>query len=196
MKTLEALLGKANTSAVPLGLFGERFQLVPTIGKLVNLSPEADSSDRPHMGTLKAFTAGDPLTIDRKGLPQITVTPTAKLIISANSRPTFVDRSDGLWRRLEVIPFNITIPAEKQGAGLVGRLSSELPGIFNWALIGLKRLRSQNAFTKSAVVQAAVEEYKLESNSARMFINECGLSFRSAGASASPRCCGKSRLLR
>ena len=46
LKMLEAMLGRENISSVPLGLFGERFQLVSTIGKLANIAPEADSSTR------------------------------------------------------------------------------------------------------------------------------------------------------
>ena len=175
LKALEAMLGRENISSVPLGLFGERFQLVSTIGKLANIAPEADSSDKPHIGMLKAFTAGDTITIDRKNLTSVQVVPTAKLVIAANSRPTFVDRSEGLWRRLVPVPFNITIPEEKQDKKLTEKLTKELPGIFNWALKGLKRLNKHGRFTESAVVKAATEEYKLECNPVRLFLIDLGL---------------------
>ena len=175
LKTLESLVGRENTSSVPLDSCGQRVQLVPTIGKLANLAPEADSSDTPHIGTVKAFTAGDTITIDRKGLTPVQVEPTAKLIVAANSRPTFVDRSDGLWRRLLVIPFNVTIPEEQQDRDLPVKLRTELPGIFNWASQGLVRLKEQGYFTQPQLVKNALEEYKLESNPVRMFLKEAGL---------------------
>ena len=175
LKMLEAMLGRENISSVPLGLFGERFQLVSTIGKLANIAPEADSSDKPHIGMLKAFTAGDTITIDRKNLTSVQVVPTAKLVIAANSRPTFVDRSEGLWRRLVPVPFNVTIPEEKQDKRLTEKLAKELPGIFNWALKGLKRLHLQGRFTESTMVKAATEEYKLECNPVRLFLADVGL---------------------
>ena len=175
LKMLEAMLGRENISSVPLGLFGERFQLVSTIGKLANIAPEADSSDKPHIGMLKAFTAGDTITIDRKNLTSVQVVPTAKLVIAANSRPTFVDRSEGLWRRLVPVPFNVTIPEEKQDKRLTEKLAKELPGIFNWALKGLKRLHHQGRFTESTMVKAATEEYKLECNPVRLFLADIGL---------------------
>jgi putative DNA primase/helicase len=181
LKMLEAMLGRDNISSVPLGLFGERFQLVSTIGKLANIAPEADSSDKPHMGMLKAFTAGDTITIDRKNLTSVQVVPTAKLVIAANSRPTFVDRSEGLWRRLVPVPFNVTIPEDKQDKRLTEKLAMELPGIFNWALKGLKRLNHQGRFTESTLVKAATEEYKLECNPVRLFLAEVGLQADPSG---------------
>jgi putative DNA primase/helicase len=181
LKMLEAMLGRENISSVPLGLFGERFQLVSTIGKLANIAPEADSSDKPHIGMLKAFTAGDTITIDRKNLTSVQVVPTAKLVIAANSRPTFVDRSEGLWRRLVPVPFNVTIPEDKQDKRLTEKLAKELPGIFNWALKGLKRLNEQGRFTESTLVKAATEEYKLECNPVRQFLAEVGLQADPSG---------------
>ena len=103
------------------------------------------------------------------------VVPTAKLVIAANSRPTFVDRSEGLWRRLVPVPFNVTIPEDKQDKRLTEKLAAELPGIFNWALKGLKRLNEQGRFTESTLVKAATEEYKLECNPVRLFLAEVGL---------------------
>ena len=175
LQVLEGLVGKENTSAVPLGLFGHRFQLWPTVNKLLNLAPEADKNDRPDAGILKQFVGGDSLTIDRKGVAQITVRATAKLVVAANSRPKFLDSSEGLWRRLVAIPFRVVIPEGEQDKHLVSKLLHELPGIFNWALIGLQRLQARGVFTESELVRQAVATYKLESNPARLFLRDYGL---------------------
>jgi P4 family phage/plasmid primase-like protien len=175
LQVLEGLVGKENISAVPLGLFGHRFQLWPTVNKLLNIAPEADENDRPDVGLLKQFVGGDSLTIDRKGVAQITVRATAKLVIAANSRPKFLDSSEGLWRRLVAIPFRVVIPEAEQDKHIASKLLEELPGIFNWALIGLQRLQSRGVFTESELVRQAVAAYKLESNPARLFLTEYGL---------------------
>src|SRR5262249_23381550 len=43
LDTLASLLGPANVSRVPLEIFGERFQLMATFGKLANIAPEVDN---------------------------------------------------------------------------------------------------------------------------------------------------------
>jgi phage/plasmid-associated DNA primase len=50
--------------------------------------------------------------------------------------------------------------------------SGELPGILNWAIVGLDRLRRQDRFTQSQVCEQSMTEYRTESNPARMFLLE------------------------
>jgi phage/plasmid-associated DNA primase len=50
--------------------------------------------------------------------------------------------------------------------------SGELPGIFNWALQGLWRLRMQKQFTASELVTDAIQDYQDESNPVRTYLRE------------------------
>src|SRR5262249_57691869 len=43
LDVLAAMVGEANVSNVPLELFDQRFQLTPTLGKLVNIAAESDN---------------------------------------------------------------------------------------------------------------------------------------------------------
>ena len=51
-------------------------------------------------------------------------------------------------------------------------IKTELSGIFNWALEGLERLIEQHGFTQVDEVNEMLEQFKLESDSVAMFINE------------------------
>jgi putative DNA primase/helicase len=159
-------------SHVPLEVFGERFQLTPTIGKLLNIAPEVGDVNRLTEGAIKQFTGGDRMYFDRKGIPGVEVYPTARLVIAANNRPAFVDRSNGLWRRMILLPFRVSVPEERQDPTLARKLKQELPGIFNWAIDGLRRLRHQGHFTQPRLSQAALADYKRECNPARTFLSE------------------------
>lgn len=174
IRVLEGLVGEENRSAVSLGVFGERFALMTTVGKLLNVCPEADETDEPPMGLMKQYIAGDTITVDVKYNDPITIIPTARLVIAANSRPKFLDTSDGLWRRLVAIPFRVTIPEAQQDKQIFGKLLAELPGIFNWALVGLQRLQDRGMFTQSTLVTQEVAGYKLENNPAHQFLIENG----------------------
>ena len=92
---LTALLGEHNVAHVPLELFGQRFQLTMTLGKLANIAAEVGDLDKAAEGVLKAFTAGDRMDFDRKGIPGIEAYPTARLVLATNNRPRFSDRSSG-----------------------------------------------------------------------------------------------------
>jgi putative DNA primase/helicase len=50
--------------------------------------------------------------------------------------------------------------------------SGEISGILNWAITGLQRLQDQKDFTKSAVSEAAIDEYKRENNPVLDFFDD------------------------
>ena len=170
---INALLGESNVSHVPLEAFGQRFSLYPTLGKIANIASEIGELDSVAEGQLKAFVAGDPMQFERKYRDTVQAKPTARLILATNNRPRFVDRTDGIWRRLILVPWNVVVSDEKRIYGLGEQIIREdLAGVFNWAIAGLKRLREQGRFTESEIVQVAINEYKLESNPAKAFLRE------------------------
>jgi len=169
---LIGLLGTENVSHVPLELFGQRFQLTTTLGKLANAVTEIGDLDRAAEGLLKAFVSGDPMFFDRKNLPGVNARPTARLLFTTNNLPQLRDRSSGIWRRMILMPFRVSVPEHRQDKDLAQRLESELPGIFNWAIEGLKRLRQRGRFTEAAICREALDSYRTESNPARAFLEE------------------------
>lgn len=172
----EAMLGEANCTHVSLEVFGEPFMLTQTLGKLANITADCSKMDSVAEGYLKSFSSGDRMTFNRKGLPPIEASPTARLMISANERPYMADKSSGLWRRMILLPWTVTIQDHEKVRGMDKvewwNRSGELPGIFNWALAGLHQLTQNNCFTDPAVCRAAVAGYKGEMNPARVFMNE------------------------
>ncbi|MFH1680732.1 MAG: phage/plasmid primase, P4 family [Candidatus Eisenbacteria bacterium] len=169
---LRHLIGNQNVSAVPLEVFGMRFQLGPTLGKLANIVPEMGELDRVAEGHLKPFVSGDSMQFDRKNKEPITAVPTARLTFATNTRPRFNDRSEGVWRRLVLVPFTVSIPPERQDRELGDKLIGELPGIFNWAVQGLQRLRERGHFVEPESSLKAKEDYRRETNPARVFLEE------------------------
>src|SRR5207248_1268683 len=100
LAVLTALVGNDNVSHVPMGMFGERFQLSNTLGKLLNIEPDAGEITRRGEAFIKSFTAGDRMQFEVKYRQPISAAPTARLIIGTNSLPKFEDRSSGIWRRV------------------------------------------------------------------------------------------------
>jgi|GEM_PF-896120 phage/plasmid primase, P4 family, C-terminal domain len=173
---ISAMLGAENCSHIPLEKFGERFDLTQTIGKLVNICADVGEIDKAAEGQLKGFTSGDVMFFDRKKISGVECLPTARLVLSFNNRPRFSDRSQGVWRRMLLIPWNIQITEDERipnmDKGWWWQRQGELPGILNWAIEGLHRLRAQGRFTASTVGQEAIESYRDEVNPARLFLKE------------------------
>jgi putative DNA primase/helicase len=168
---LVKLIGCANVSSVRLEMLGERFQLYPTYGKLVNVIDETDRVERFDEGLFKTLVAGGEVSFERKGKDNFSEPATARILILANEKPPIFDRSEGMWNRMLLIPFRKTFK-DREDRGLEARLQMELSGIFNWALAGRQRLYEQEQFTLPAVSQGEKLQYKLESNPAKYWLTE------------------------
>jgi P4 family phage/plasmid primase-like protien len=175
-EVLTAMLGEDNVSSEPLELFADKFRLVNTLGKLANITADVGELDKVAEGMLKAFVVGDPISFERKFKQAFTTRPTARLMLATNNVPAFSDKSDGIWRRMILLPFNVKIPQKERIVGMDKwewwRAAGEVPGILNWALSGLADLRNKGRFTIPGSCQEALDRVRQESNPARRFLTE------------------------
>jgi P4 family phage/plasmid primase-like protien len=172
---MTAMLGQENVSNVPIENFSGRFDLSTTLGKAANIAGDVGEVETLAEGVLKQFTGGDVMMFDRKNKQPISARPTAKLMCSWNIRPHIRDRSNGLWRRMLIVPFDRAIPESRKVYGMDNAQwwvdQNEVAGILMWAIVGLDRLRQQGTFTEPRASRRAIQEYKEESNSALRFLN-------------------------
>lgn len=167
------LIGFDNVTHVGLERFGERFALAPTIGKLVNIVSEVGKVGSIAEEVLKAIATGDRISVEFKFRTHTQARPTVRLIFATNELPTFNDRTDGLWRRALILQFPITIPEDRQDRKLAKKIiDTELSGVFNWAITGLRRLRQRGGFKIPASSRHAGDEHRRASNPARQFLEE------------------------
>lgn len=176
MAAITAMLGQENVSNVSLEVFGDRFSRTDTLGKLANIAGDCEELDKVAEGYIKSFTSGDRMYFDRKGVSGINCVPTARLMISCNELPRLRDRSDGIWRRMLLVPWDRKIEDSMKVRNMDKpawwEQSGELAGILNWAIVGLHRLREQGGFTDASASRSATSDYQKEMNSARAFLLE------------------------
>lgn len=71
-----------------------------------------------------------------------------------------------------MIPFNSKFTNGTKDLDLTAKLMNELSGIFNWVLVGLRRLNSNGRFTDSNQVTTSTEKYRYEANILNMFMED------------------------
>jgi len=173
---ITAILGKQNVSSLSLDELSEKFKSCRVVGKLANICADLSETSRVCEGTLKKLISGDALEFERKGRDPFSAIPTAKLIFSTNTLPQFYDRSNGLWRRLIIMPFNRQVTETEKVTGMdQGEWwlrKGELPGMFMWALRGLQQLKSNGVFTKSKKCDDALNQHRLECNHALFWLRQ------------------------
>jgi putative DNA primase/helicase len=174
LTVLGAMLGRENVSHVGLVGFNERFTLVSTLGKLANISADMGEIDKIAEGNLKEFIGGDKMKFEHKNKEPFFAKPTARAVFATNNLPRFSDKTDGVWERLIVFPMTVRIAEADRVPGMNTEAywKEELPGIMNWALEGLARLRANRRFTEVKICETAVASYRQDCNPAGVFLKE------------------------
>jgi len=85
---------------------------------------------------IKTLTGGDKVSARFMRQDFFEYTPQFKLLVAGNHKPGLRAVDEAMRRRLHLIPFSVTIAAEKRDAELVGKLKAEWPGILRWAIEG------------------------------------------------------------
>jgi putative DNA primase/helicase len=174
-EVVNALLGKENTSTHSLQSLTDTsgYYRAMIANKLVNYASEI--STNLETAVFKQLVSGEPVEARLPYGRPMQITQYAKLIFNCNELPKDVEHTHAYFRRFLIIPFDITIPEHEQDKQLHTRIiEHELSGVLNWVLDGLNRLLNQQRFSHCSAAIEAVEKYKTQSDSVKLFMDENG----------------------
>jgi len=95
--------------------------------------------------------------------------PTHKLMMYGNHKPLIRGDDEGIWRRMRLIPWLITIPENERDTQLLEKLRAEWPGILAWAVRGCIAWQTQG-LREPAAVRGATKAYREESDALGEFL--------------------------
>lgn len=123
---------------------------------------------------LKSLLGRDSITARHLHQREFSFIPKFKLVINTNYLPTITDDTVFSSGRINVISFDRHFEPHEQDKHLKDKLrsGSELSGILNWCIEGL-RLYRQQGLEPPKTVQNATETYRTDSDKIGNFINEC-----------------------
>lgn len=98
--------------------------------------------------------------------------PSATVWVRGNHKPIVTDDSDGLWRRLVLIPFTETIPEDERDPLLTAKLLCEADGILSWAVEGCLDYQ-RDGLKPSTAMKRASAEYRKETDILGEWLETC-----------------------
>ena len=168
---MNALLGKESISNFSLSNLLEEHNRALIAHKLLNYGSEINATKT--RDEFKNLVSTEPIQARLKYGNSFTMEHYAKLAFNCNELPKDFDHSNAYFRRLLIIPFRVTIPDGEQDKTLAQKIiKTELAGVFNWIIEGLRRLLKTEQFTESKIVKDLLENYKRESDSVACFVGE------------------------
>lgn len=121
---------------------------------------------------VKQLTGGDRVTARRLYGHEFEFTPSFKLWLSTNHLPRIQGGDEGIWRRIRLIPFSVTLPEDAVDPHLPDKLAAEAPGILAWAVEGCLRWRAEGLRPPDAV-REATDGYREQCDALQPFFRAC-----------------------
>lgn len=174
---LRHMLGEDNCFSLSICDLGEKFQLVPAMGKLALIGDDIsnDYVNGKACAVMKKFVTGDTVNDQYKGGATFQFKPYATLIYSCNEIPKFADGTYGFERRIHPIPLSARFtPSDK---GFDPRLGEKLKNevCLEYAIAKavevLRRCRSKLSLTANSLSQKMANDIINDNDSVRAFLD-------------------------
>ena len=175
---LRKLVGESQTCCLPFANLGDRFSSYLLTEHKLNLVEELPVSAEVYNISdaekiFKMVTDGAVIPVERKFHSPQEKRAKARCVFLANELPSFVDRSNGLWDRLIILPFTHRFrDTDSEKANLKYELETELPGIFNWAIAGARKLETLPRFPVPQASREYLAKHRLACDHEAAFLHE------------------------
>lgn len=175
IKVLSELLPPELWCAMPPHLWTNsntpEYYLAHLEGKRLNVCADISSAGIMRSEEFKKIVTGDTLLARRPAGQPFELAPMAGHIFSANELPTSRDHSEGFWRRILALSFDIAVSEDRKDTQLADRIiASEGPAVLNWAVEGAVRLIKRGKYAIPEKSLELVQKWRIESDSVRSFI--------------------------
>lgn len=148
-------------------------------GKRMVAANEVEAGSTMSGQTVKTTTSTELITARALHGAPCTFKPTHKLFIRGNHRPIINDNDEGIWRRIDLIPFNLNLAPEERDQGLEARLMNEAPGILAWMVQGFQKWQRVGLRPARKVRDASLA-YRRESDLLAQWMDDCCVSGQDA----------------
>lgn len=175
LELLKYLLGADNCTNMALqAIESQRFAKATLFGKLANIYADIPSTRMEHVGVFKTLTGGDTVDGEKKFKERFSFNNTARLIFSTNKPPKVDEDTHAFWRRWIFINLPNKFEGKKADKQLLQKLTkkSELSGLLNVALNGLKRLLNKQEYSYELSPDEIAEWHQRASDPLYAFIED------------------------
>lgn len=155
---------KANANAASPAVMALR-------GRRFVVCSETERDHRLAAALMKNLTGGDLITARGLHRDPVTFTPAHSVLMVTNFLPKVAGNDPAVWRRMRVVPFDVTIPEAERDPALGERLQLAADAVLSWAVAGWQEYQRRGMDAPEAV-QAATADYRHRSDAIARFIDE------------------------
>ena len=120
---------------------------------------------------VKELTGGDTIRARKMRQDFWEFEPSHQAVLVTNHKPIVRGNDHGIWRRLRLVPFTVTISEDQKDLQLKEKLKVEWPAILKWLVQGCLDWQHDGLQAPAEVLQAT-DEYKVESDTLAIWMDE------------------------
>lgn len=179
LDTLQQMLGERQCSSTSFQSLTGAFGYQPLMGKLAALIGDAKTpkyhDTEAVLEKILHITGGDSVSINRKRVSELpSIHLTARFTIAMNDLPAFTDHARALEARLMILMFeNSYLGREDRTLKLRLKQEAQQGRLINFALRGLKELRTQKNFGLPKSSIGVMEQFSELASPVLAFVKEC-----------------------
>lgn len=132
---------------------------------------------------IKTITGGDPIRARLLYRDFFEFQPTFKLIVVGNHRPQLTSVGTAMRRRLQLVPFTITIPDDLRDKDLATKLESQIDGVLGWMLDGYREWQRLGLSPPESVIRASEAYFEDEDLVGQWIAEQCDLGAKRSALS-------------
>ncbi|KFN01071.1 DNA primase [Bacillus clarus] len=120
---------------------------------------------------VKQITGGEKMSARFLRQEYFEFTPQFKVFFTTNHKPIIKNNDEGIWRRVRLVAFTVTIPEDKIDYDLPTKLREEMSGIFRWAVEGCLKWQT-SGLGESSAIKKATNDYREDMDMLGPFFEE------------------------
>jgi putative DNA primase/helicase len=149
-------------------------------GKRLVIAQEGEAGSKLAEAKIKAMTGSDPIACRPiYGKPK-TYDARFKLVLVTNELPKIDGIDEAIWRRIDLMPFRVTIPADERDPNFRDKILEERDGILNFLIECYQEYKaacdahpSGRGLAEPETVARELRDYRAASDTVGTFIDEC-----------------------
>ena len=111
---------------------------------------------------LKRLTGGGKTKARGMGKDFVEFRNTWQLWLDGNARPTVYGQDDGIWRRLRLVPWRLSVPEEQRDRDLPRKLSASGEAVLRWAIDGCRDYLAAGRLPACHCIDSGTRAYRME----------------------------------
>lgn len=141
-------------------------------GSRLVICPEPSRGTHWADGRVKMLTGGDTITGRHLFGREFRFTPSHTIVVHGNHQPEIRDHSDGMRRRMRLVPFENRVTDQQEVKRIGHKLAG--PGVLRWLVEGtMAYLNGGETLPPSQVIVRATQDYFDEQDQIRRWMDDC-----------------------